>query len=211
MLTDYQVFQKKNAGKGWNARKMGEEWRKKKKSASKTSTSSPPASTKKKAKGNNTCNAPAKALDKDLYCKAKAHVKRTIKVWPSAYGSMLLVKDYKKRGGRYVGPKEGWGEDRSSSSPSKSKYKNKKGGVTRWLKEEWVNVCKEKRDGTYAKCGRSKSRDKDYPYCRPLHRITEDTPMTVAELKKEYGKSKIKKMCEKKQSVGKPSRIRYDD
>lgn len=37
----------------------------------------------------------------DLYNQVKAEAKRKFKVWPSAYGSSWLVKEYKARGGSY--------------------------------------------------------------------------------------------------------------
>ena len=44
-----------------------------------------------------------------------------------------------------------------------------------------------------------KSSLKNYPYCRPLHKINKGTPMTVGEMIKKYGK-KIEQMCKKKNS-----------
>lgn len=40
--------------------------------------------------------------NKDLYNKVKSEAKSKFKGdWPSAYGSAWLVKEYKKRGGKY--------------------------------------------------------------------------------------------------------------
>ena len=48
-------------------------------------------------------------------------------------------------------------------------------------------------------CGRKNVKNsKKYPYCRPLYRINKNTPLTVSEFIKKYGKNKIKQMCEKK-------------
>jgi hypothetical protein len=41
-------------------------------------------------------------LDVDLYEEVKAEAKQRFAVWPSAYASGWLVKEYKRRGGRYV-------------------------------------------------------------------------------------------------------------
>lgn len=71
-------------------------------------------------------------------------------------------------------------------------------GLKRWFGEKWVNVCKKKKDGSYATCGRKKSSLKNYPYCRPFRRINSKTPMTVGEMVKKYGKKKIQAMCNKK-------------
>lgn len=39
--------------------------------------------------------------NKALYSRVKAEAKRKYKVWPSAYASGWLTKEYKKRGGTY--------------------------------------------------------------------------------------------------------------
>ena len=39
--------------------------------------------------------------NKRLYSSVKAMVKRKFKVYPSAYANAFLVKEYKKRGGKY--------------------------------------------------------------------------------------------------------------
>jgi len=43
--------------------------------------------------------------NKKLYSKVKAEAKKKFKVWPSAYASGWLVKEYKNRGGKYFGTK----------------------------------------------------------------------------------------------------------
>lgn len=40
-------------------------------------------------------------VDKALYARVKAAAKRKFKVYPSAYANAWLVREYKKRGGRY--------------------------------------------------------------------------------------------------------------
>ena len=40
-----------------------------------------------------------------LYARVKAEAKRKFKVYPSAYANSWLVREYKKRGGRYRGPR----------------------------------------------------------------------------------------------------------
>jgi len=40
--------------------------------------------------------------NKALYSRVKSEAKRKFKVWPSAYGSAWLTKEYKKRGGTYA-------------------------------------------------------------------------------------------------------------
>jgi len=39
--------------------------------------------------------------NKKLYARVKATTKRKFKVYPSAYANAFLVKEYKKRGGKY--------------------------------------------------------------------------------------------------------------
>ena len=41
--------------------------------------------------------------NKKLYASVTATAKKKFKVWPSAYASSWLVKEYKKRGGKYSG------------------------------------------------------------------------------------------------------------
>ena len=96
--------------------------------------------------------------------------------WPSIIGSSELVRRYKAAGGKYSGKK-----------PTDT-------GMTRWYKEKWINVC------DYPKktfCGRTIMTNK-YPKCRPLKRITKNTPMTVNEIIAKYGQSHLKKMCKDK-------------
>lgn len=107
--------------------------------------------------------------NKTLYNKVKSAAKRKFKVYPSAYANGWLVKEYKRRGGKYSG------------------NKSQKSGLSRWYKEKWINVCKLPRK---VPCGRSKMNSK-YPYCRPLKRITSKTPRLSSSL----SKAKIKKMC----------------
>jgi len=112
--------------------------------------------------------------NKRLYNQVKAEAKKKFKTWPSAYGSAWLVKEYKRRGGSYSGKK-------SSTS-----------GISRWMDEKWINVCKLPKK---VSCGRPKLSysewKKKYPYCRPSIRITKSTPTTY----KEISKSEIKRRC----------------
>lgn len=131
--------------------------------------------------------------DKGLYEKAKQIVKNRVKVWPSAYASGQLVKEYKRMGGKY------------------KKGKSKESSLSRWYKEDWRNVCEKNKNGGYKKCGRSSASTNymKYPYCRPSRRISRDTPKTIREL----SPKKLKNMCVKKRSSmkkshGKQTRIR---
>jgi|TARA_Y100000114_G_C11661688_1_gene279354 hypothetical protein len=44
-------------------------------------------------------------INKSLYARVKALAKQKFKVFPSAYASAWLVREYKKRGGKYRGKK----------------------------------------------------------------------------------------------------------
>ena len=50
------------------------------------------------------------------------------------------------------------------------------GGLTRWFKENWVDVK------TGKPCGRSKGEKRGYPACRPKKRGSSKTPKTVGEM-----------------------------
>ena len=130
-------------------------------------------STKKSAKG----GSKSVPLDKALYNQVKKEAMARFRSWPSAYGSGWLVREYKRRGGRY-----------SSAKTSR------KEGLSRWYKyEKWIDVCYWPE---IVPCGRSGSiKDKDYwkrfPYCRPLKRATKKSPKPVTEL----SKREIKRRC----------------
>ena len=132
--------------------------------------------------------------DPKLYAKVKAEAIKKVRSWPSAYGSGWLVAEYKRRGGTYKGAK-----------PRKTT------GIARWFEiEEWINVCKLPK---IVPCGRpdglSKSKYwRQFPYCRPLHRATSQTPKTAKEL----SKTELKQRCSMKRKTPKkiltPKRIK---
>ncbi len=53
------------------------------------------AAPKKKSSGS------PKPKNPSLYARVKAEAKRKFDVWPSAYASAWLTREYKKRGGTY--------------------------------------------------------------------------------------------------------------
>jgi hypothetical protein len=87
-----------------------------------------------------------------LYARVQKAVKAGVRRWPSAYASGLVVQKYKAAGGTYKG----------CSKAS--------GGLTKWFKEKWVNVCSP----TLPACGRAtagmseREYRRAYPKCRPL-------------------------------------------
>lgn len=65
-------------------------------------------------------------------------------------------------------------------------------GLTRWFKKEvWIDTCQLPK---IVPCGRKKSSWKNYPYCRPLKRVSASTPKTAREL----SKAEIKRRCSQK-------------
>lgn len=118
---------------------------------------------------------PNNIVNKNLYIKIKKNIsKRLTKQgirW-GVYASSELHKKYKSQGGKYY------------------KSIKKQNGITRWFKEKWIDVCKLPK---IKNCGR-KNLNEDYPYCRPMYKISKNTPKTVSEISKD----KIKSMCNKK-------------
>tara|TARA_R110002012_G_scaffold321474_1_gene549469 strand:+ start:32 stop:385 length:354 start_codon:yes stop_codon:yes gene_type:complete len=92
-------------------------------------------------------------VKKKIYAKNPKH---------SAYRSGLVVKEYKKAGGKYTGKK------------------NKKSGLGRWFKEDWRT---EKGKKTYKEGG---------TIFRPTKRVNKDTPTTMKELTPAQKKKAIK-------------------
>lgn len=142
-------------------------------------------------------------VDTLLYKKVLNEAKRTFKVWPSAYASGWVVHEYKKRGGRYkslkVKPKSHAPSKNKSSSKHKSHSRSRQRldshPLRRWFDEVWIDVCHLPK---IVPCGRQHlsydTYEKDYPYCRPLKRITPNTPRTAREL----SRSEIKSRCRRK-------------
>jgi hypothetical protein len=133
-------------------------------------------------------------IDTALYSKIKSEAKNRFAVWPSAYASGWLVKEYKRRGGKY---KISSGR-KSSSSPRK----RTNSGLTRWFAEKWVDVCQLPR---IVPCGRKSARRKmsgsdrtgsqrRYPYCRPLYKINSKSPLIAGSL----SVNEIRKRCKSK-------------
>jgi hypothetical protein len=128
-------------------------------------------------------------IDPELYLEVKRRVRsESAAAWPNARASARLVREYKKEyKEKYPSSKtEGYRGERDPDE-----------GVARWLKEKWVDVCVEK-NGEHPPCGSSPG-DAGYPYCRPTVRVTDKTPTTLSELKKDVGAGGIKKLCKKKQ------------
>ena len=120
---------------------------------------------------------PPKPIDTKLYAKVTAEAKRKFDIWPSIYASSWVVREYKKRGGKYRGKRD----------PSQ--------GLERWYSEKWINVCKLPKK---VPCGRPKGGFKEYrkkyPYCRPSVRVNSKTP----KLAQKISPARRKTLCTKK-------------
>ena len=104
----------------------------------------------------------------------------------SIYRSSRIVSLYKKMGGKISAKKE---------------KKSSKKGLTRWFKEQWIQVVPYLEKGKVVECGGENMKWKRSAgkACRPLHRITDETPITIEELLKLHDKKDIIKMAKKKE------------
>ena len=53
-----------------------------------------------------------------------------------------------------------------------------KNGLDKWFKQKWVDIGSRRKDGSFAKCGRSKQKKdakRKYPKCVPLAKATRMT------------------------------------
>jgi len=107
--------------------------------------------------------------DPELYAHVRNDVRSSVRRWPSAYASGLVVQRYKAAGGEYEACRTG--------------------GLTKWFRERWVDVCRP----SLPPCGRSTSgmteREyrREYPKCRPLataERMTEAEKATACARKR---------------------------
>ncbi len=121
----------------------------------------------------------SKPKDMKLYKKVKALADEKFASKSGIYRSSWIVREYKSRGGKYVG----------------SKPKNS--GLKRWFREEWVDINRPIKNSIgkvigYKPCGRENTVDKSkYPLCRPSKRVTSKTPKTYKEIsKKSLSKAK---------------------
>ena len=132
--------------------------------------------------------------NKKLYIKIKSEAKRKFKVWPSAYASGWLVREYKRLGGKYKTL------SRKSHVRSYMRFHEKininrknKDGLSRWFAEKWIDTCKLP---SIVPCGRKSASisKRKYPYCRPLYKINSNTPETAEHL----SINQIRKRCTSK-------------
>ena len=135
-----------------------------------------------------------KPSDTALYNYVKSLANKKFKSPTGIYRSSWIIKEYKKRGGKFVG----------------KKGSNKSPGLKRWFSEKWVDLNRPiKKNGKiigYKPCGRKSSNIKGkYPLCRPSKRITSKTPKTFKEL----SKKRIQKAKKAKSKVTYKSNIKF--
>ena len=121
---------------------------------------------------------PENILNKKLYLKVKEEAKQKYKRFPSAYASAWINKQYQKEGGKY-----------------KDDKKNNSTGVNRWMKEEWIQILPYVENGKKIPCG---GQNKDTKACRPLIRVNKQTPITMDEIVKKWGKEKVIDLAKQK-------------
>jgi len=114
--------------------------------------------------------------NKTLYNQVKTEAKRKYKFFPSSlYAKVWINKEYKNRGGTFV---------KSNDSSS-----------FRFFQEKWVQVIPFLKSGKVVECNAHEETTKA---CRPLYRVSSDTPVTLPELLDLHPKSEILVMARKK-------------
>lgn len=98
--------------------------------------------------------------DPELYARVKAEAKRKFDVYPSAYANGWIVQEYKRRGGTY-------------------RVDKAQGGLSRWFKEEWVDLSRPKKGGGFEPCGRPDADKGKYPKCVPASKAAKMTPEEI--------------------------------
>lgn len=120
-------------------------------------------------------SVPNNVLNPSLYLKAKREADEKYQRPTSAYKSMYISKRYQEMGGKYKGKKESL--------------------TGRWRKEEWVQIIPYVEDKKKVPCGDDNKKNKA---CRPLKKVSKDTPMTMKEITDKYGKKKVVSLAKKK-------------
>lgn len=124
-----------------------------------------------------------------IYKKALHDANRVYGEKSSIYRSSYIVKQYKEYGGKI----------KSQSPKKKSPKKSKSVGLLRWFDEEWIQVVPYLTHRKVTPCGRSPGSHRRLPACRPLVRITDETPITIPELVKKHGKKSLLKAARRKE------------
>ena len=79
-----------------------------------------------------------------------------------------------------------------------------KNGLKKWFAQKWVDIGSKKKDGSFAKCGRSKQKadaKRKYPKCVPAAK--------AAKMTESQRRSAVKRKRSKAQGVGgKPTNVK---
>jgi hypothetical protein len=78
-----------------------------------------------------------------------------------------------------------------------------KGGLTKWFKEDWVDISAPKKSGGFAKCGRKKAKGskRGYPKCVPANKaknMTKSQIKSAVKRKRANPKSKVSTFTKKR-------------
>lgn len=143
-------------------------------------------------------------MDKESpqYKKAIKKANDTYGTKSSIYRSSYIVKTYKDLGGKIRGSLKKSPRGSTKKSPrgsTKSPKSSPKKGLSRWFKEEWVQVVPYLEKKNKKECGGEKVGKRVGKACRPLHRITNDTPITISELLKIHSKEDILHVAKQKE------------
>ena len=94
-----------------------------------------------------------------------------------------------------------------------------KNGLDKWFKQKWVDIGSKKKDGSFAKCGRSKQKKdakRKYPKCVPLakarRRMSEGQRRSAVARKRAVANvgpkpTNVKTFARKKAAAGSGSKI----
>ena len=83
-----------------------------------------------------------------------------------------------------------------------------RGGLTKWFKEDWVDISAPKKGGGYKKCGRSKAKGskRGYPKCVPkakANKMSKSQIKSAVKRKRASPKSKVATFTKRGKKNGK--------
>ena len=113
-----------------------------------------------------------------LYAVIRDKIKASVKVWPSAYASGMVVKEYKR-----VMAAKGL-EAYTTATAKPSLGLSSEIGLQRWFAEKWIDIA------TGKPCG-SVHTATNYPTCRPSIRVSAQTPRLASEFSEKAKKELV--------------------
>jgi len=116
-----------------------------------------------------------------VYRRAVAQANAEYGTKSSIYRSGRIVAIYKSLGGVIKG------------------QTSAKKGLSRWFREQWVQVVPYLEKGIIVTCGGQHLSKSVGKACRPLRRITKETPITIAELLRLHSKSDLIRVAKSKE------------